>query len=123
MRMVEMPRTPEELRRLLQDAAKGEGVVLTQGGEPLVTMSPRKPQRVTLGLLEGKVWEPAWFDEPLPKKVLARFERSSPDARLAAMTQGEAMRTSYRKKIARWVAASNAVIAGHGSPADEHDLP
>lgn len=46
------------------------------------------------------------------------------DKLLAAfVAQTEAGRIGHREKIARWVAASNAVIAEHGSPVDEYDLP
>ncbi len=48
---------------------------------------------------------------------------STVDGLLAAfVTQSEAGRIGHQEKIARWVAASNAVIAKHGSPADEYDL-
>ena len=77
MRTVDMPRTPDELRLLLTAASEGERIVVTRGGEPIVTVSPYVPQHVTLGLMEGEFTVPDWFDEPLPEAVLAGFEGMS----------------------------------------------
>lgn len=77
MRTVDMPRTPDELRLLLTAASEGERIVVTRGGEPIVTVSPYTPQGVTLGLMEGEFTVPDWFDEPLPEEMLAGFEGTS----------------------------------------------
>ena len=48
---------------------------------------------------------------------------STVDTLLAELVaRADVERASHRTEIARWIAASNAVIAEHGSPADEYDL-
>jgi prevent-host-death family protein len=64
------------LSHLVDRALRGEQVVITRHGRPVVRLvpaaPPRKPRR--LGALRGKIRIAANFDAPLPDHLLAAFE-------------------------------------------------
>ncbi|MBI5506529.1 MAG: type II toxin-antitoxin system Phd/YefM family antitoxin [Deltaproteobacteria bacterium] len=64
------------LSHLVDQALRGEQVVITRHGRPVARLVPaqqaRKPRR--LGALKGKIRVAADFDAPLPNDVLALFE-------------------------------------------------
>ena len=63
--------------RLVRCAASGEEIVIARSGKPLAkmvalvrSMAPRKP-----GTAKGRLVIAPTFDAPLPKRLLAEFER------------------------------------------------
>jgi prevent-host-death family protein len=65
------------LSQLVDKAASGEDVVVSRNGKPLVriTRLEGSKRRIKFGVLKGKVKIGSDFDAPLPKQVLAGFER------------------------------------------------
>jgi prevent-host-death family protein len=64
------------LSRLLEDVAAGEEIVITRRGEQIATLVPvRRPKIRRLGIDRGRFVVPEDFDSPLPKELLAAFER------------------------------------------------
>jgi len=66
------------LSRLVEEAAKGEEIVIAKAGRPLARLvpmgcstKPRKP-----GAWKGRVVIAADFDAPLPEGLLAAFRRT-----------------------------------------------
>lgn len=64
------------LSRLLDRAAKGEEIVITRHGRPLVKLVPAGPggRPRELGRLRGRIHVHDDFDAPLPDDVLGAFE-------------------------------------------------
>ena len=64
------------LSQLVDRAASGEDVVVSRNGKPLVriTRLDNPKQKITFGVLKGKVTIAADFDAPLPADVVAGFE-------------------------------------------------
>jgi prevent-host-death family protein len=76
MRIVNIHAAKTQLSRLVEDAAKGEEIVIAKAGKPvarLVPLAEGRPQR-RLGGLAGKVRIPEDFDAPLPDDILDAFE-------------------------------------------------
>ena len=76
MRTVNIHAAKTQLSRLVEDAAKGEEIVIAKAGKPvarLVPLAEGRPQR-RLGGLAGKVRIPEDFDAPLPDDILDAFE-------------------------------------------------
>jgi prevent-host-death family protein len=64
------------LSRLLECVAAGEEIVITRRGEQVATLVPvRRPKIRRLGIDRGRFVVPEDFDSPLPKELLAAFER------------------------------------------------
>ncbi len=64
------------LSELVDQASKGETIVIAKDGKPLARLGPlprKKPHRKP-GAGQGKVWIADDFDAPLPEDVLASFE-------------------------------------------------
>lgn len=64
------------LSRLLQQAERGEEIVITRHGRPvakLVSVTGKKEPR-KLGRLRGRIRTAKDFDAPLPEEVLRAFE-------------------------------------------------
>ncbi len=63
------------LSRLVEQAAKGEEIVIAKAGRPLARLvsmgRPKKPRKP--GAWKGRVVISTDFDAPLPKKLLAAF--------------------------------------------------
>jgi prevent-host-death family protein len=75
-KMVNLYEAKTRLSRLVEDAAKGEEIVIAKAGRPLARLvpvrrstKPRKP-----GAWKGRVVIAADFDAPLPKGLLAAFK-------------------------------------------------
>lgn len=64
------------LSRLLDRAAKGEEIVITRHGRPLVKLVPAGPSEHPrqLGRLRGRIRAREDFDTPLPEELLDAFE-------------------------------------------------
>ena len=76
MRTVNIHAAKTQLSRLVDDAAKGEEIVIAKAGKPvarLVPLTESRPNR-RLGGLAGKVQIPEDFDTPLPDDILDAFE-------------------------------------------------
>lgn len=76
MRTVNIHAAKTTLSRLVEDAAKGEGIVIAKAGRPVARLMPladRRPKR-RLGGLAGKIKIPEDFDAPLPDDLLDAFE-------------------------------------------------
>ena len=76
MRTVNIHAAKTQLSRLVEDAAKGEEIVIAKAGKPvarLVPLADARPKR-RLGGLAGKVQIPEDFDAPLPDDILDSFE-------------------------------------------------
>jgi prevent-host-death family protein len=76
MRTVNIHAAKTQLSRLVEDAAKGEEIVIAKAGKPvarLIPLAEKRPKR-RLGGLAGKVRIPEDFDAPLPDDVLDAFE-------------------------------------------------
>jgi prevent-host-death family protein len=76
MRTVNIHAAKTQLSRLVEDAAKGEEIVIAKAGKPVARLMPLaevRPKR-RLGGLAGKLRIPEDFDAPLPDDVLDAFE-------------------------------------------------
>ena len=76
MRQVNIHEAKTHLSRLVDEASRGEEIVIARAGKPVArlvalaaTPEPRRP-----GLLKGKIRIADDFDAPLPEEVLASFE-------------------------------------------------
>jgi prevent-host-death family protein len=76
MKKVTIHQAKTNLSRLIEEACKGEEVVISRGPQPVVRLVPivnsrgdRKP-----GALEGKLHVGPEFFEPLPEEELSRWE-------------------------------------------------
>ena len=79
MRTVNVYAAKTKLSSLLDDAERGEEIVITRSGRPVAKLVPYRASRKarTLGRLEGKIRIAADFDAPLPPEILADFEDGS----------------------------------------------
>jgi len=75
MRQVNIHEAKMHLSQLLEDAARGDDIIIAKAGRPIARLvaiaddtSPR-PR----GLLKGKIWIADDFDAPLPEKILRYF--------------------------------------------------
>jgi prevent-host-death family protein len=74
MAMVNIHAAKTHLSSLVDQAVRGEDIVIARAGKPMVRLVPvEKPPRV-LGQLDGKLTIPDDFDDPLPEDILALFE-------------------------------------------------
>jgi prevent-host-death family protein len=76
MRTVNIHAAKTQLSRLVEDAAKGEEIVIAKAGKPiarLVPLAEARPKR-RLGTLAGKIKVSEDFDAPLPDDILDAFE-------------------------------------------------
>ena len=82
MRTVNIHEAKTHLSRLVEDASKGEEIVIAKAGKPLARLVPVRPVRKLrkLGWLKGKLEIPEDFDAPLPDEVIAAFEGRDGDA-------------------------------------------
>lgn len=65
-----------QLSRLVDEAARGEEIVIAKAGRPrarLVPLAPKKLKRRPGGS-KGRIWISKDFDAPLPPDLLAAFE-------------------------------------------------
>jgi prevent-host-death family protein len=77
MRTVNIGAARARRSRLVDDAAKGEEILIAKAGRPvarLVPLAAACPQR-RLGGLAGKIKISEDFDAPLPDDILDAFER------------------------------------------------
>lgn len=75
MRQVNIHEAKTHLSQLLEEAARGEQIVIARAGKPvalLVAINDDTTPRPR-GLLKGKVWIADDFDAPLPEEILQSF--------------------------------------------------
>lgn len=76
MRVVNIHAAKTQLSRLVEEAGRGEDIVIAKAGKPIARLGPlasrATPRR--FGILRGKVRIPADFDAPLPDAVIDSFE-------------------------------------------------
>ena len=65
-----------QLSRLVDQAARGEDVVIARSGKPVarLTRITPQPKKRRLGVLDGQFKVPDDFNAPLPADVLSAFE-------------------------------------------------
>lgn len=75
MKTVNIHEAKTQLSRLLEEAARGEEIVIAKAGRPYVRLVPCLPERTprTLGGWEGRVRIDEDFDQT-PEAVIAAFE-------------------------------------------------
>ena len=64
------------LSRLVEQASRGEEIIIARAGRPVAKLGPFVPteRRRRPGLLKGRIRIAADFDAPLPGKVLREFD-------------------------------------------------
>lgn len=76
MRQVNIHEAKTHLSRLVEDAARGDEIVIAKAGKPVARLvavdSARMPRRP--GALKGKIHISEDFDAPLPDDILDLFE-------------------------------------------------
>jgi len=78
MKTVNIHEAKTHLSRLVEEAARGEPVIIAKAGKPLVRMvpvntpEPRPPRR--LGFLKGQISVPDDFDTMEQEQIIRRFE-------------------------------------------------
>jgi prevent-host-death family protein len=76
MRQINIHEAKTHLSRLVEDAARGEEIIIAKAGKPaarLVAVEDDAPPRPR-GLLKGKIWVADDFDTPLPPEILRSFD-------------------------------------------------
>ncbi|HLJ68436.1 MAG TPA: type II toxin-antitoxin system Phd/YefM family antitoxin [Chloroflexota bacterium] len=75
MRQVNIHEAKTHLSRLVEDAARGDEIIIARAGKPVARLvsiddnaTPRCP-----GLLRDKIWIADDFDAPLPEEMLGSF--------------------------------------------------
>ncbi|HEX2330742.1 MAG TPA: type II toxin-antitoxin system prevent-host-death family antitoxin [Candidatus Angelobacter sp.] len=77
MKKVTIHQAKTNLSRLIEEACKGEEIVIARGKQPVVKLTPisgRKGRRKP-GALKGRLKVGPEFFEPLPKEEIERWER------------------------------------------------
>jgi prevent-host-death family protein len=78
MKTVSIDEAKLDLARLVEQAAKGEKVVIAKAGKPLVKLVPLEEREARparrLGFLEGQIKVPDDFDTMGADEILAMFE-------------------------------------------------
>lgn len=78
MRQVNIHEAKTHLSRLVEDAARGDEIIIAKAGKPvarLVAINESRTPRPR-GLLKGKIWIADDFDAPLPEDILKSFTGS-----------------------------------------------
>ena len=78
MRHVNIHEAKTHLSRLVEEAARGDEIVIAKAGKPvarLVAIDDDHTARPR-GLLKGKIWIADDFDAPLPEEILESFDGS-----------------------------------------------
>jgi prevent-host-death family protein len=75
MKAVNLYEAKTRLSRLVEEAAKGEEIIIARAGRPLARLVPmgRSGKHRKPGAWKGRVVIAADFDAPLPESLLAAF--------------------------------------------------
>ena len=79
MPIIDIVAAQTQLLDLLAAASRGENVIISQDGKPIVKLvgiSPAVGER-KFGTMKGKIWIADDFDAPLPDDIQAAFEGKS----------------------------------------------
>lgn len=84
-RQVNLYDAKTHLSELVDDAARGDEIVIAKAGEPMARLVPLATSRPSRrpGAWKGRIWISDDFDAPLPDDVLAAFQHGDafdPDA-------------------------------------------
>jgi prevent-host-death family protein len=76
MQTVNIHHAKTHLSRLVDEAARGQEIVIARAGKPVARLVPLAiaPPKKRFGLLKGKLRVPEQFNAPLPDEVLDAFE-------------------------------------------------
>ena len=76
MKTVNIHAAKTHLSKLIEDAERGEEIIIARAGKPVARLVPlrARPRERRLGLLEGRIRIAEDFDAPLPEEVLKAFE-------------------------------------------------
>ena len=75
MRQINIHQAKTQLSQLVEQAARGEDIIIAKAGKPmarLTTLETLRPRR--LGVLKGQIWSAEDFDAPLSEEILRDFE-------------------------------------------------
>lgn len=78
MRQVNIHEAKTHLSRLVEDAARGDEIIIAKAGKPiarLVAINAEDTPRPR-GLLRDRIWIADDFDAPLPEDIVQSFEGS-----------------------------------------------
>jgi prevent-host-death family protein len=79
MRQVNIHEAKTHLSQLLEEAARGDEIIIAKAGKPIARLvavdSDTTPR--PRGLLNGKIWIADDFDAPLPDEILQSFTGSN----------------------------------------------
>ena len=76
MKTVNIHAAKTHLSTLVEEAARGEEIIIAKAGKPMARLAPLKEKtnvRKTLGIMKGKIKISDDFDAPLPTEVLRGF--------------------------------------------------
>ena len=76
MKQVNLYEAKTHLSELVEQAARGEEIVIAKAGKPmvrLVAVGAEKPKR-QFGFMKGQIWMAGDVDAPLPDDLLDLFE-------------------------------------------------
>ena len=75
-RIVNISEAKAQLSRLVEEAARGQRIVIGKAGRPVAVLAAyaEDPDPRPLGTWAGKVWIADDFDAPLPKDLQALFD-------------------------------------------------
>ncbi len=79
-RVINISEAKAQLSRLVEQARRGERVLIGKAGDPVAVLTAHEPElepRV-LGGWEGRVWIADDFDDPLPDELQRSFEGHRP---------------------------------------------
>ncbi len=76
MRQVNMHEAKTHLSKLVEEAARGDEIIIAKAGKPVARLVPvdRDATPRLRGLLKDKIWIADDFDAPLPSEILRFFD-------------------------------------------------
>jgi prevent-host-death family protein len=75
VRQVNIHEAKTHLSKLVEDAARGDEIIIAKAGKPVARLVPvdRASTPRLRGLLKDKIWIADDFDAPLPPEILRSF--------------------------------------------------
>ena len=76
MPIIEIDQASMQLPKLIDDASKGEEILIAKDGSPVARLVPvhKSAKGLRFGSMKGKIWIADDFDAPLPDDIQAAFE-------------------------------------------------
>lgn len=77
MRQVNMHQAKTQLSSLVDQAAKGEAIIIAKAGKPVAQLIaiPKREVKRKPGKLKGNIWMAADFDAPLSARELTLWQK------------------------------------------------